>query len=137
AEGAPLHLQGQRQAGEGGHRARTGGGEEQRGHRSRVTAHGRLSGGDAAPADGEHTTVVARGEGFVVEQILSGTLAAPQHYEQDHDEWFVVLGGAAVLEVDGVAHDLVVGDWWLLPAGTPHTLVRTDPGTSWLTVRST
>ena len=50
---------------------------------------------------------------------------------------FVVLAGAAVLEVDGVAHEVGAGDWWLLPAGTAHTIVRTDPGTSWLAVRST
>ncbi len=81
--------------------------------------------------------MLADGEGFRVEQILSGRLAAPQDYVQDHDEWVVVLAGGAVLEVDGVAHELGVGDWWLLPAGTPHRLVRTEPGTSWLAVRST
>ena len=102
-----------------------------------MVERGRLAGGDAAPPDGEHTAVLARGAGFVVEQILSGTLAAPQEYHQDHDEWFVVLAGGAVLEVDGVEHELGVGDWWLLPAGTSHTLVRTEPRTSWLTVRST
>ena len=28
------------------------------------------------------------------------------------------------------------GDWWYLPAETPHRLVSTRPGTSWLAVRS-
>lgn len=102
-----------------------------------VSAHGRLAGGGDAPGAGENTVVVARTDGFVVEQILSGTLDAPQGYEQDHDEWVVVLAGGAVLEVEGVAHELIAGDWWLLPAGTPHRLVRTHPGTSWLAVRST
>jgi quercetin dioxygenase-like cupin family protein len=99
-------------------------------------ARGRLAAGDAAPADGETTVELARGAGFAVKQILSGLLDAPQPYEQDHDEWVVVLEGAAVLEVDGVAHDLSAGDWWLLPAGTPHRLVFTEPGTNWLAVRS-
>jgi len=81
--------------------------------------------------------VLADGAGFTVEQILSGRLSAPQDYEQDHDEWVVVLEGSATLEVDGVAHDLGAGDWWLLPAHTPHRLVRTEPGTNWLAVRST
>ena len=98
--------------------------------------NGRLAGGGAAPEEGETTTELARGAGFTVEQILSGRLAGPQQYEQDHDEWVVVLDGAATLEVDGVAHDLAAGDWWLLPAGTRHRLVRTEPGTSWLAVRS-
>jgi cupin 2 domain-containing protein len=99
--------------------------------------NGRLQTGAAAPDEGERTELLARGTGFVVEQILSGRLAAPQDYEQDHDEWVVILDGGAVLEVDGVAHELGVGDWWLLPAGVPHRLVRTEPGTSWLAVRST
>ena len=99
--------------------------------------NGRLAGGGAAPEEGETTTELARGAGFTVEQILSGRLAAPQAYEQEHDEWVVVLEGGAVLEVDGVTHDLIAGDWWLLPADTPHRLVHTEPGTSWLAVRST
>ena len=102
-----------------------------------MTTNGRLARGAGAPSDGEQTVALARGTGFTVEQILSGRLAAPQLYEQEHDEWVVVLEGGAVLEVDGAAHDLVAGDWWLLPAGTPHRLVHTEPGTSWLAVRST
>jgi cupin 2 domain-containing protein len=98
--------------------------------------HGRLSDPADAPAFGETTTVLAEGAGFRVERILSGALDAPQHYVQDHDEWVVVLAGTAQLEVDGVVHELAAGDWWWLPAGTPHTLVRTEPATSWLAVRS-
>ncbi len=30
--------------------------------------------------------------------------------------------------------ELGPGDWVLLPAGTPHRLVETEPGTKWLTV---
>ena len=96
--------------------------------------NGRLAPVEDAPATGERTSPLATGRGFVVEQILSGELVAPQGYEQDHDEWVVVLAGAAVLEVDGTVHQLGAGDWWLLPAGTPHTVVRTEPGTSWLAV---
>ena len=98
--------------------------------------HGHLAPAADAPPEGEATVELARAAGFTVEQILSGRLAAPQDYEQDHDEWVVILDGAAVLEVDGVAHELGAGDWWLLPAGTRHRLVRAAPGTSWLTVRS-
>jgi len=99
--------------------------------------NGHLAPVDDAPSEGERTTVLAGGSGFTVEQILSGRLDAPQSYAQDHDEWVVVLAGGAVLEVDGVAHDLGAGDWWLLRAGTPHRLVHTEAGTSWLAVRST
>jgi quercetin dioxygenase-like cupin family protein len=98
--------------------------------------HGRLAAPDRAPARGETTSRVATADGFTVEQILSGRLDGAHAYAQDHDEWVVVLAGAGVLEVGGVEHHLSVGDWWLLPAGTPHRLLRTEPGTSWLAVRS-
>ncbi len=102
-----------------------------------VHAHGQLAPRTLAPTEGEATIELARTAQFSVEQILSGRLEVPQDHEQDHDEWVVLLNGAAVLEVDGVTHDLSAGDWWLLPAGAPHRLVRTEPGTSWLAVRST
>lgn len=70
----------------------------------------------------------------VVSQVLSGRLPAPVDYRQDHDELALVLHGGAVLEVDGERLELETGMWVVLPAGTPHRLVGTEPGTSWLTV---
>jgi cupin 2 domain-containing protein len=70
----------------------------------------------------------------VIEQILSGELDEPLDYDQDHDEWVVVLRGAAELEVNGERLSLEAGDWVLLKRRTPHRLVRTTRGTSWLAV---
>jgi cupin 2 domain-containing protein len=70
----------------------------------------------------------------VIEQILSAATDRPHAHLQDHDEWVAVLAGAAVLEVDGERLDLGAGDWVFLPAGLPHTVVRTAAGTSWLAV---
>jgi cupin 2 domain-containing protein len=98
-------------------------------------ARGRLAPPADAPSVGERTIEVAESSGFRVEQILSGRIDAPLDYEQDYDEWVVVLVGSAVLEVGGVEHHLDAGDWWLLPAGTQHRLLRTEPGTSWLAIR--
>jgi cupin 2 domain-containing protein len=95
---------------------------------------GRLLEASVAPAAGERVDVLARSGGAVVEQILSGPLADPLDYDQDHDEWVVVLAGAAELEVAGEPVALRPGDWVLLPGGVAHRLVRTDPGTSWLAV---
>src|SRR5262245_43754621 len=100
-----------------------------------ATGGGRLLDVSLAPATGERTQVLATARGFAVEQILSGQLAAPVDYDQDHDEWVVVLEGAAVLEVDGAERALSRGDWVLLRARVPHRLVRTEAGTSWLAVR--
>jgi cupin 2 domain-containing protein len=100
-------------------------------------ALGTLFGPADAPARGERTQDVARLGGVVVEQIVSGALAAPLAYDQAYDEWAVVLHGAAVLEVAGERVDLGPGAWVLLPAHLPHRLVETAPGTTWLTVSAT
>ena len=71
----------------------------------------------------------------VIEQILSGELEEPVDYDQDDDEWVVLLQGGAELEVDGESTVLRPGDWIVLRSRTPHRLVRTTPGTSWLVAR--
>jgi len=97
---------------------------------------GRLLGPSDAPARGERAGPVARIGNVVIEQVVSGLLAAPVAYDQDHDEWALVRSGAAILEVRGERMHLTACEWVLLPARTPHRLVETRPGTTWLTVRS-
>jgi cupin 2 domain-containing protein len=93
---------------------------------------GRLATSSSAPAAGEQVTTLVAVSGFSVEQILSGTLPAPAVFIQDHDEWVMVLEGGATLIVDGEQVTLTAGEWLLLPAGCPHTVSETSPGTSWL-----
>jgi len=103
-------------------------------------AMGRLADPAEAPASGEQVHLVVPpgaggGGGVVVEHVQSGSLSAPVPYEQEHSEWALVLRGAAVLAVEGRELHLAARDWVWLPAGTPHVLVSTEPGTEWLTVR--
>ena len=95
---------------------------------------GRLRGAAEAPVTGETTEVLATAGAAVVEQILGGRLDAPVDYLGTADEWVVVVAGGAELEVAGSPVPLAPGDWLLLPAGTPHRLTATRPGTSWITV---
>jgi len=97
---------------------------------------GRLLPPAAAPPTGERVDAVARIGSVTVEQILSGALDAPVEFDQDHDEWVVVLRGHAVVDVDGERLELGDGDWLLLPAHTPHRLVATRPGTTWLALHA-
>ena len=97
---------------------------------------GRLLDPEAAPATGERSETVGRIGSVNIEQILSGRLDGPAEFLQDHDEWVLVLHGAAILEVDGVPLRLETGDWVLLPAGNPHRLVTTEPGTCWLALHA-
>ena len=95
---------------------------------------GRLRNPDEAPASGEEARELLAFGGAAVEQILSGRLEAPADYLQPQDEWVVVLAGAATLEVAGETLELTARDWLFLPAGLPHRLVRTEPGTDWLAI---
>jgi cupin 2 domain-containing protein len=95
---------------------------------------GRLKAPDAAPASGESISVLASGRGWRVEQLLTGSLSAPIEDLLDHDEWVVVLSGAAVLDIDGDVVTMGTGDWIYLRAGVPHRVRSTEPPTSWLAI---
>jgi cupin 2 domain-containing protein len=95
---------------------------------------GHLLDGAAAPEHGEREEPVASIGPARIEQILSGRLAGPLDFDQDHDEWVAVLDGAAELDVAGQRVALGPGDWVLLPRRTPHRVVAVAPGTSWLAV---
>lgn len=83
---------------------------------------------------GETVEILVRVGETVIEQILSAESDTAVDYDQDHDEWVVVLAGAAEIEVKGERVSLGPGEWILLPGRTPHRLVRTEHGTSWLAV---
>lgn len=87
-----------------------------------------------APAAGERFEQILSHRNLLVEQILSGRVEGTEPVVQDQDEWVVVLAGAAAVDVDGESVDLAAGDWVFLPSRVPHTVVRAEPGTSWLAV---
>ena len=101
-------------------------------HTVPATARGRLLDSSAAPVSGEHVAQLVNVNGAVIEQILSGESDDPVDYDQDQDEWVLLLQGAAELEVSGETLSLEPGDWVLLPRRTPHRVVRTAARTSWL-----
>jgi cupin 2 domain-containing protein len=95
---------------------------------------GRLASASDAPTAGERIDRVLDVEGIVIEQILSSDAVEPVTYDQEHDEWVVVTGGSATIDVDGDEVDLAAGEWVFLPARTRHRVVRTEPATTWLAV---
>jgi len=96
---------------------------------------GRLLEASNAPTRGERVEQLLQVGGTVIEQILSSEVGDAIDYDQDHDEWVVLLAGKANLEIDGDRLALEAGDWLFLPRGTPHRLVRTTQGANWLAVR--
>ena len=84
------------------------------------------------------TLVVA--PGMRIERIVStGQVNAEgEWYDQDDDEWVVVIAGAARLEIEGEDDErpLGAGDWIHLPAHRRHrvTWTQENPPTVWLAV---
>lgn len=78
---------------------------------------------------------ILRRPGVRLERIISDGQSSPPGfwYEQDYDEWVILLQGEARLEyADGQLIDLSVGDSLLIPAGCPHRVAYTAPRTIWL-----
>lgn len=78
--------------------------------------------------------------GIRIERIVSTGQTTPegQWYDQETDEWVLVVAGAARLRIEGEGDDrsLGEGDWILLPAHSRHrvTWTRAEPPTVWLAI---
>ena len=88
----------------------------------------------------ERVDVLLEAPAVRVERIVStGHVTPPgEWFDQDNDEWVVVLRGRARVrvETDPEAHDLYPGDHLLLPAHVRHRVEWTDDAgpTVWLAV---
>ena len=98
--------------------------------------------GDLPPDAGEEVfqTLLER-PGLRLERIVSRGQTTPpgEWYDQEQDEWIMVLSGFARLRVEDASgnmrdYDLVPGDSLLLPAHRRHRVEHTDPNkpTLWL-----
>lgn len=73
-----------------------------------------------------------------VERIVSQSYSSPAGfwYDQDEDEWVIVLRGRAALEFEGVkVVEMSAGDHVTIPSHVKHRIERTAPDTIWLAVR--
>jgi cupin 2 domain-containing protein len=74
-----------------------------------------------------------RAHGATVERIVSNGHQT-QWYDQDHDEWVMVLSGAARLDVGGRDVHLGPGQALTIPAHVRHRVVWTAAPTVWVAV---
>ncbi|MEE3627565.1 cupin domain-containing protein [Nitrospirillum sp. BR 11752] len=88
--------------------------------------------------DQECFTDILRRPGCRIERIVSQGQMTPidRPYVQAHDEWVLVLTGAARVEVEGTETALAPGDHLFIPANASHRVTFTDPDqpTVWLAV---
>ncbi len=87
----------------------------------------------------EELTDLLRRPGLRIERIVSTGQASPPGfwYDQPHDEWVILLKGAAGLAIEGEAEQrLKPGDYVFLPAHKRHRVTSTaaDEPTVWLAV---
>ncbi len=90
-------------------------------------------------AASELTDVLVNSSGVRIERIVSTGQSSPKDfwYDQDEDEWVVVLQGESKLQFDdGTRVDLSPGDHVLIPAHKKHRVEWTSPKqpTVWLAV---
>lgn len=104
-----------------------------------VAKRGRIEADIPRELASEHSAPLAVGAGTRIERIVSrGHVSAPGFwYEQDEDEWVMVVAGSARLEIEGEGEvELRAGDWIDLPRRLRHRVSWTDPerDTIWLAV---
>jgi uncharacterized protein (DUF924 family)/quercetin dioxygenase-like cupin family protein len=99
---------------------------------------GNLFAGVPARRDAERFDTLVEAKGLRLERIVSTGQTTPpgEWFDQDRDEWVVLLAGAAELlfEGEGGPRTLAPGDWLRIPAHVRHRVARTDPDrpTVWL-----
>ncbi len=94
---------------------------------------------DHLPREDEFFETLAAGEDVRIERIISHGHRTPADdwYDQETDEWVVLLQGEATLEwEDQTKTELEAGDWLLIPAGRKHRVSFTtqEPPCIWLAV---
>jgi len=87
------------------------------------------------PPSGDETfTELFKNEKVVISSIASNTLEEGGWYEQEEDEWLVLLEGEALLSVDDETLSLKRGDTLFIPAFQLHRVIKTSSDALWLTV---
>lgn len=87
---------------------------------------------------GETITSLWGNSSIRIERIVSHSHQSPAGfwYDQEEDEWVIVLRGSAALEfAGGEIVELKEGDYVLIPRHVRHRVAQTSERTLWLAVR--
>lgn len=90
----------------------------------------------------EHFAQLYRGRGVRVERIVSQGHSSPDGfwYDQEEEEWVLVLEGKAVIEFEGDPQSVRLqrGSYLRIPPHARHRVVWTDPNekTIWLAIHT-
>ena len=74
---------------------------------------------------------------FHIERIRSNRVCEGEWYDQEKDEWVMLVRGEASLEYcDGTLLQLKAGDHIFIPAHTPHRVSHTCEDAIWVAVHA-
>ncbi|MGB5966215.1 MAG: cupin domain-containing protein [Sulfurimonadaceae bacterium] len=89
----------------------------------------------STPLEGEETiTELLQHKNVTINGIVSNRLSDGSWYDQDEDEWLILVAGAALLLLDDEEKRLKAGDTLFIPAHQLHRVLSTSENALWLTV---
>ena len=86
------------------------------------------------PKTNETVITLLEHKNIKINHIVSSSNVKPVEYNQEEDEWFVLLEGEATLLIENEEKILTKGETLFIPAKVPHKVLKTSTGTIWLTV---
>lgn len=84
----------------------------------------------------EQFELLQKGSHYRIERIISAGHSSPKCfcYNQENDQWIMLVQGKAVLEVEGELVEMNAGDYTFLPKNCKHRVESTsiEPACIWL-----
>jgi len=86
------------------------------------------------PVKDENFTTLLEHKNIKINRIISSDHIEAKEYIQEEDEWLVLLEGEATLRIENEEKILTRGETLFIPAKVPHSVLKTNSGTVWITV---
>lgn len=82
--------------------------------------------------------VIQKGTNYRIERIVSAGHSSPEgfFYDQENDEWIMLVQGEATLEMEGKYVEMKAGDYMFVPKNCKHRIEKTSiaPTCIWLCI---
>ena len=86
------------------------------------------------PTEGESFKTLLESKNIEIIQIVSSDKLEDKEYNQDSNEFVILLEGKAKLELEGEIKELKKGDTLNILAHTKHKVLEATNGTLWLAI---
>ncbi len=92
----------------------------------------------AEAGEEEQFTVLGKSPNCRIERIVSSGYSSPEGfwYDQEYDEFILLMQGEATLEFEAKQIDMKAGDYLIVPKNCKHRIAKSslDPACVWLCV---